>query len=141
MDKLQLTGQNLGRIFNFRSGYLHAATFLVSSVKLPNLQLKTRPKQHLGYLPLVIMLPGLVSFWNTFLSTGANERVPTSLADDNFKAPSDRNLTKTMVRRQIPPPLAAARHSSPIKPSHPTGKLNVKNKPFWIIEMILFHKN
>ncbi len=57
MDKLQLTGQNLGRVFNFRSGHLHAATFLVLSVKLPNLQLKTRPKQLLGYLPLVIALP------------------------------------------------------------------------------------
>jgi hypothetical protein len=57
MDKLQLTGQNLGRVFNFRSGHLHAATFLVLSVKLPNLQLKTRPTQLLGYLPLVIALP------------------------------------------------------------------------------------
>jgi hypothetical protein len=35
MDKLQLTGQNLGRVFNFRSAQLHAATFLVLSVKLP----------------------------------------------------------------------------------------------------------
>jgi hypothetical protein len=57
MDKLQLTGQNLDRVFNFRSGRLHAATFLVLSVKLPNLQLKTRPKQLLGSLPLVIALP------------------------------------------------------------------------------------
>jgi len=57
MDKLQLTGQNLGRVFNFRSDHLHAATYLVSSVKLPNLQLKTQPKQLLGSLPLVITLP------------------------------------------------------------------------------------
>ncbi len=57
MDKLPLTGQNQGRVFNFRSGHLHAAAFLVSSVKLPNLQLKTRPKQFLGSLPLVIVLP------------------------------------------------------------------------------------
>jgi hypothetical protein len=57
MDKLRLTGQNLGRVFNIRSGHLHAAAFLVSSVKLPNLQLKTRPKQLLGYLPLNIVLP------------------------------------------------------------------------------------
>jgi hypothetical protein len=57
MDKLQLTGQNLGRVFNFRSGHLHAATFLVLSLKLPNLQLKTRPKQVLGSLPLVIVIP------------------------------------------------------------------------------------
>jgi hypothetical protein len=32
MDKLQLTGQNLGRVFNFRRGHLHAPTFLVLSV-------------------------------------------------------------------------------------------------------------
>jgi hypothetical protein len=57
MDKLQLTGQNLGQVFNFKSGHLHAATFLVLSVKLPNLQLKTQPKQVLGSLPLVIALP------------------------------------------------------------------------------------
>jgi hypothetical protein len=57
MDKLQLTGQNLGRVFNFRSGHLHAAAFLVSSVKLPNLQLKTQPKQLLGYLMFDIVLP------------------------------------------------------------------------------------
>ncbi len=30
---------------------------MVLSVKLPNLKLKTRPKQLLGYLPLVIALP------------------------------------------------------------------------------------
>jgi hypothetical protein len=60
MDKLQLTGQNLGQVFNFRSGHLHAATFLVLSVKLPNLQLKTWPKQLLGYLPIVIALLALM---------------------------------------------------------------------------------
>jgi hypothetical protein len=57
MDKLQLTGQNLGRVYNFRNGHLHAATFSVLSVKLPNLQLKTQPKQLQGSLPLVIALP------------------------------------------------------------------------------------
>ncbi len=59
MDKLQLAGQNLGRVLNFRSGRLLAATFLVILVKLPNLQLKTRPKQPLGSLPLVIALLNL----------------------------------------------------------------------------------
>jgi hypothetical protein len=57
VDKLQLTGQNLGRVFNFRSGHLHFATFLSFSVKLPNLHMKTQPKQLLGSLPLVIALP------------------------------------------------------------------------------------
>jgi hypothetical protein len=57
MDKLQLTGQNLGRVFNFSNGHLHAAIYLMLSLKLPNLQLKTWPKQLLGSLPLVIALP------------------------------------------------------------------------------------
>jgi hypothetical protein len=67
MDKLPLTGQNLGWVFNLRCGHLHAATFLVLSVKLTNLQLKTQPKQLLGSVLLVIALPdlcnGLFSFW------------------------------------------------------------------------------
>jgi hypothetical protein len=47
-----------GQVFNFRSGHVHAATFLVLYVKLPNLKLKSQPKQLLGSLPLVIALPG-----------------------------------------------------------------------------------
>jgi hypothetical protein len=57
MDKLQQRGPNLGQLFNLNSGHLQAATFLVLSVKLPNLQLKTQPKQFLGSLLLVITLP------------------------------------------------------------------------------------
>jgi hypothetical protein len=56
-DKLQLTGQNLGRVFNFRNGRVHVVHFLCYVVKLPNLKLKTQPKQLLGYLPLDIVLP------------------------------------------------------------------------------------
>jgi hypothetical protein len=59
MDKLQLTGQNLGRVFNFRFGHLHAEHFWCNQVKLPFLKLKTRPKHFLGYLRLVIALPNL----------------------------------------------------------------------------------
>ena len=58
MDKLQLTGQNLGRVYYFRNGRLHAVHFLCLGVKLPNLKLKTRPKQVLGSLSLDIALPG-----------------------------------------------------------------------------------
>jgi hypothetical protein len=58
-DKLQLTGQNLGRVFSFRFGHLHAEHFWCYQVKLPHLKLKTRSKQLLGSLPLVIALPGL----------------------------------------------------------------------------------
>ncbi len=60
MDKLQLTGQNLDWVFIFRSGGLHAAYFRCYHVKLPNLELKTRPKQLLGSLPLDYALPGLI---------------------------------------------------------------------------------
>jgi hypothetical protein len=56
MDKLQLTGQNLVRVFNFRFGHLHAEHFWCYQVKLPNLKLKTQHKQPLGYLLLVIEL-------------------------------------------------------------------------------------
>jgi hypothetical protein len=57
MYKLQLTGQNLGRVFNFRSGHLHAAHSWRYEVKLPNLKLKTWPKHLLGYILLDIALP------------------------------------------------------------------------------------
>jgi len=57
MDKLQLTGQNLGRVFNFRTGHLNAADLGCYWVKLPNLNLKTQPKQLLDSLPRDIVLP------------------------------------------------------------------------------------
>ncbi len=60
MEKLQLTGKNLGQVFNFRSGCFHADTFLMSSEKMPNLQLKIWPKQLLVSLQLVIALPRLL---------------------------------------------------------------------------------
>jgi len=41
MDKLQLAGQILGRVYNFRSGHLHAVHLWCFQVKLPNLRLKT----------------------------------------------------------------------------------------------------
>ncbi len=57
--QLQLTGQNLGRVFNFQFGHLQAEHFRCYQVKLPNLKLKTQIKQLLGFLPLVIALPNL----------------------------------------------------------------------------------
>ncbi len=59
MDKLQLTGQNLSRVFNFRNGRLHVVHFLCYGVELPNSKLKTQFKQliGLGYLQLDIALP------------------------------------------------------------------------------------
>ncbi len=61
MNKLNLTGQNLGRVFNFRNGSVHAVHFHSYRVKLSNLKLKTRLKQLLFALPLDIVLPGQVS--------------------------------------------------------------------------------
>ncbi len=72
MDKLQLTGQNLGRVFNFRSGHLHAAQFWCYRVKLLNLKLKTGPKQLLGSFPLVIALPD-------FTHKGLSVKIPVKL--------------------------------------------------------------
>ncbi len=56
-DKLQPTGRNLGRIFNFKFCHWHAEHCWCYQVKLPNLKLENWPKQLLGYLPLVIALP------------------------------------------------------------------------------------
>ncbi len=57
MDKLKLTGQNLGRVFHCKihTCKVHA---IVHITKQPNLKLKTPPKQLLGYLPLAFALPG-----------------------------------------------------------------------------------
>ncbi len=57
MDKLQLTGRNLGRVFYFINGCVRAMHFLHYRVKLPKLKSKTRPKQLLGSLSLDIALP------------------------------------------------------------------------------------
>jgi hypothetical protein len=57
MDKLEITGQNLGRVINFRSGHLHATHLWSYPAKVPNLKLKTRPEQLLGSHPLDIALP------------------------------------------------------------------------------------
>ncbi len=52
MDKLQLTRQNLCRVFNFKSAWEHPTRFCCYESKWPNLKLKTRPKQLSGSLPL-----------------------------------------------------------------------------------------
>ncbi len=57
MDKLQLKGQNLGRVFNSRSVCVHDMQSRCYETKLPDLKLKTRPKQLLDYLLLDIALP------------------------------------------------------------------------------------
>jgi hypothetical protein len=63
-DKLQLTGQNMDRVFNFRNSRVHVVHFLCYGVKQPNLKKKTRPKQHLGSLPFDIALLVITEFTN-----------------------------------------------------------------------------
>jgi hypothetical protein len=61
MDKLQLTGQNLGRVFNSRSDCMSGMHLYCYEAKQLNLKLKTQPKQLLGSLPIVFALPVLVN--------------------------------------------------------------------------------
>jgi hypothetical protein len=63
--KLQPTGQNLGRVFNFRNGRVPAVHFLCYKVKLPNLKLKTRLKQLSSFLLLNIMLTSSANVLHT----------------------------------------------------------------------------
>ncbi len=58
MDKLKLTGRNLGRVFYSGLGRACIGRAIVHRTKQPNLKLKTRPKQLLGSLPLASVLPG-----------------------------------------------------------------------------------
>jgi hypothetical protein len=57
MDKLQLTLQNLGRVFNSGSGHVYTINSCCYWAKQPNLKLKTQPKQLIGPLPLDFALP------------------------------------------------------------------------------------
>ncbi len=61
MDKLQLTGQNLGRVFNSRLGCASICRSIAYITKQPNLKLKTRPKLLLGSLMIAFVLPDLVN--------------------------------------------------------------------------------
>jgi hypothetical protein len=54
MDKLKINGLDLGRVFNSRSVRKPFMHFLRGLAKLSNLELKTRPKQLLGYLQLAV---------------------------------------------------------------------------------------
>jgi hypothetical protein len=58
IDKLKLTGQNLGQVFNFRQGRTFVCYAITLITKQPTLKLKTWPKQLLGYLLLAFALPG-----------------------------------------------------------------------------------
>ncbi len=67
MHKLQLTGRNLGWVFNSRSGHVYATHSCHYWAKLSNFKLKTRPKQLLGSLQLDSnFLPFPTIFLNSF---------------------------------------------------------------------------
>ncbi len=57
MDKLQLTGRNLSRVFNFRCGCVHDIHLCWYEVKLTSLRLKTQPKWLLCSPLVNIVLP------------------------------------------------------------------------------------
>ncbi len=52
MDKLELTGQNLGRVFNSRWGRTCVCHAIAVSIKQPSLKLKTGSKLLFGSLPI-----------------------------------------------------------------------------------------
>ncbi len=56
MDKLQLKGQNPGRVFNSRLGRACICRAIAYTTKQPNLKLKTRPKQLLDFPYYLLML-------------------------------------------------------------------------------------
>jgi len=58
MDKLQLTGRTLGRVFSSRNRCTNTMHLFKYEAKLSNLKLKTWPDQLLGSLPKDIALPG-----------------------------------------------------------------------------------
>jgi hypothetical protein len=61
MDKLKLTGLNLGRVFNSRLGHACTGHEIVHITKQPNLKLKTQPKQLLGSLQLAFARPDVIN--------------------------------------------------------------------------------
>ncbi len=59
-DKSKVTGQTLGRAFNYSNGNINTIHLCKYEAKLANLKLKTWPKQLLGSLLLNTPLPGMV---------------------------------------------------------------------------------
>jgi hypothetical protein len=64
MDKLQLAGQNLGRVFNFRSSHLHATHLLCFHVKLPDLKVENSAQTTYTLSPVRYRTPQCYS-WRT----------------------------------------------------------------------------
>jgi hypothetical protein len=106
MDKLQLTGWNLDRVFNSRSGCVFAMHLSCFETKLPNLMLKTRPKQLVGSLPLDIVLPAQVQkYWPLRILYRLYLEVELVLNDEGLVLEDERflqpgvNVYKLYIRR------------------------------------------
>jgi hypothetical protein len=61
LDEIQLIRQNLGRVFNLRTGNVRAMRLNCYEVKLPNLKLKTWFKKLLSHLTLDIASHGSIN--------------------------------------------------------------------------------
>jgi hypothetical protein len=57
----------LGRVFNFKLGYSIMYAIAQHIQERPSLELKTRPQQIFGYLPLAFVLPSWVILTNLSL--------------------------------------------------------------------------
>jgi hypothetical protein len=62
MDKLKLTGLNLGPVFNYRCVRASTEISTCTSSKQPNLKLKTKPKPVLVYLTLAFVLLAQINY-------------------------------------------------------------------------------
>jgi hypothetical protein len=61
MDKLKLTGQNLGQVFNFKCGLACLYDAVVLIIKTAKLKVENSAQTILGSLPSAFALPGLVT--------------------------------------------------------------------------------
>jgi hypothetical protein len=69
MHKIQLTGRHLSQVFNYKYAHdcLPGASTSFTAAKLSNTNLKTRPKQLLGSLPLAFAPHGTSYRFNNYL--------------------------------------------------------------------------
>jgi hypothetical protein len=58
MDKLQLTGQNLGQVFNFRNGSVRARAFSLSQSKTAQLRAENSAQTTFRFSPVGYHKPG-----------------------------------------------------------------------------------
>jgi hypothetical protein len=101
-QKLKLTGQNLGLVFNSRSGRMLTTRLLPSLPKLPALKLNTRPKQLLGYLPLAFSLTKTADRLSPFLKHGSQVIVMPNNTQQSVAARQPICLTSRMGRFAVP---------------------------------------